>query len=139
MPPLGLSTLAALPVRFDPCTPVNVVGEVFTVSELDTAVKLTGTGADVPSALPATAVNEAGPAGKVSAEVDQAPVGLAVTDTGPPVEPDPPVTVMVLPGVAVPEMTGVALADVLATGDNTTSDGAVQGVTVTTTLVLVGL
>jgi hypothetical protein len=81
------------------------------------AVKLLTAGVEIPPALVATAVTEARPAGNVIAEVEYAPVvGSAVTLTGPPVLPGPPLMVTTALGVAVPEMVGESVAVPLVAG-----------------------
>jgi hypothetical protein len=99
-------------------------------------VKLLTTGVDVPPGLTATAVTEAGPAGKLMAEVEKTPVGPAVTLTGPPTLPGPPVRVTTAFGVAVPEMVGVVVAVPLVVGERIATVGTGKALTLTGTLVV---
>ena len=101
-----------------------------------TAVKLSTTGVELPPGLLATAVTEAGPAGNVRAEVEKTPVGSAVTLTGPPTLPGPPVRVTTAFGVAVPEMVGVVVAVPLVVGDRIATVGTGRAVTLIGTLVV---
>jgi hypothetical protein len=93
-----------------PGVAVSVAGLVFTASGATTE-KLVVAGLLLPPALPLMAVTLLLPPAKLNPLVDQAPVtGSVVSESGPPLPPGPAVSVTLLPGVAVPEMVGVAVA-----------------------------
>jgi hypothetical protein len=95
-----------------PGVAVSVAGLVFTASGATTE-KLVVAGLLLPPALLLMAVTLLLPPTKLNPLVDQAPVtGLVVRESGPLDEPGPPVSVTVLPGVAVPEIRGLLVATV---------------------------